>query len=276
MEKNNCIVHGLWIGPTLSPIEMMCIRSYLHAGHTFWLWTYEPTALVPEGTIVKNAADILPENAIFRYKHSNKFGHGKGSLAGFSDIFRYKLLHEYGGWWTDMDITCLRPLDIPEPYVFRNNGEKGIVGNLMKCPPGSALMDYCYRRASAEMDADNKDWLLPIRILNEGLTEFKLDTFRRTMTNEDSWTFVSELLIHPYTLPDNWYAIHWMNEEWRRLHIDKQAASPDSLFGELLERHGVPHRILNHSEVQQLQRNIGLWNYRWVNIKARLRWMLGM
>ena len=111
-------INGLWIGDELSPLELLCIKSYLDNGHSFHLWSYQSFQLPSwPGLTAKDANEILPEKFVFRYKNGNAFGHGKGSLAGFSDIFRYKLLWEKGGWWTDMDITCLKPLDLDSEYV---------------------------------------------------------------------------------------------------------------------------------------------------------------
>ena len=36
----------------------------------------------------------------------------------FSDLFRYKLLYELGGYWVDMDMICLRPFRFREKYIF--------------------------------------------------------------------------------------------------------------------------------------------------------------
>lgn len=276
MEKSNNIVHGLWIGEQLSPIEILCIQSYLEAGHTFYLWCYQTVHNIPAGTIQKNASEILSEQAIFRYKNTNKFGHGKGSLAGFSDIFRYKLLYEFGGWWTDMDITCLQRLDFNEPFIFRKNGSKGIVGNLMKCEAKSELMHYCYERASTEIDENNKDWMLPITILNNGIQKFNLTHYTKELSNEDSWPFVCDWLLNDFSVPADWYAIHWMNEEWRRLSVNKNAFLKDSFIEKLLSRFDVPHGLLTEEQIKQLEWNIGVWNYRIVNLKARIRWLLNL
>lgn len=276
MEKSNNIIHGLWIGEQLSPIEILCIKSYQKSGHIFYLWTYKTIENIPEGTILKNANEILNETRVFRYKNTNKFGHGKGSLAGFSDIFRYKLLYEFGGWWTDMDITCLKPFDFVEPYIFRKNGDKGIVGNIMKCEAESELMRYCYERASKEVNENNKDWLLPITILNDGIKKFDLLNYTKELSNEDSWTFVCDLLIHDYKIARDWYAIHWMNEEWRRLSVNKNSFLKDSLIENLLTEFNVQYKLLNAEEIKKLEWNIGIWNYRIVNLKARIKWLFNL
>jgi len=159
ISPDNKIVHGLWIGKTLSNIEILTMKSFMKHGHDFYLWVYDEIVTpIPAGVVVKDAAEIIPRRQVFCYKKHNQWGEGKGSYAGFSDIFRYKLLYEYGGWWVDMDIVLLKPLDFTEPYVFRNHDKLPVVGNVLKCPKGSKLMLDCYNKAIAEVDENNTDW----------------------------------------------------------------------------------------------------------------------
>ena len=99
-------VHMLWIGERLSALERLACASFLDHGHPLHLWTYGPVAGVPEGTTVCDATEVLPRSAIFRY--GPETGPGAGSLAGFANLFRYRLLLERGGWWADSDVVCLR------------------------------------------------------------------------------------------------------------------------------------------------------------------------
>src|SRR6185312_16640543 len=73
---------------------------------------------------------------------------GNGSLAGFSNFFRYKLLLENGGWWVDMDTVCLRPFHSFAPeYVVSTEmyaGAPVIDIAALKAPPGSPLADYAW------------------------------------------------------------------------------------------------------------------------------------
>lgn len=240
MLHSNTIVHGMWVGEALSKLELLSIKSFLSCGHAFWLWTYSDIKTpLPEGVVRKDAREILPETAVFRYKNGNEFGHGKGSLAGFSDIFRYKLLYEHGGWWSDMDITCLRPLDFDAPYVFRSHDVLPVVGNLMKCPKGSALMWECFTRASALVTADNKDWLLPIRILNEVIKEHNLSIYIKEISNPDRWEMIHFYATFPAKPNPAYYVIHWMNEEWRARGLNKNACVRYSMLDQLMAKHNI-------------------------------------
>ena len=241
MLPSNTIVHGMWIGETLSPLELLTIKSFVSCGHSFWLWTYDAIQTpLPEGTLLKDARQVLPEAAVFRYQFGNQFGHGKGSLAGFSDIFRYKLLYEYGGWWADMDITCLPPLHFEAPYVFRSHDVFPVVGNLMKCPPHSALMRDCFERASALVHEKNADWLLPIRILNEAIEQQGLSKYIKDISNADRWEQVQFYTRFPAKLPDRYYVLHWMNEEWRARSLSKNTCTPYGVLDTLMTQHAIP------------------------------------
>jgi len=238
MNESNKIVHGLWIGNTLSIIEQLCIRSYISCGHSFYLWLYEPLqGELPPEVHVKNASEIIPREQVFCYRNTNQFGHGKGSFAGFSDIFRYKLLYEKGGWWTDMDVVCLKPLDFDAAYVFRNHHDFPVIGNIMKCPQGSELMKACFDEATQQVTDENTDWNLPIKILNKHIALKHLENHILPFTNCDDWRIVKQLIIKNIAVPMHWHAIHLLNEEWRRHGIRKNGIAPHSYLGRKFSRY---------------------------------------
>lgn len=230
-------VHGLWIEGNLSPLELLTIHSFLAQGYHFFLWSYDiDRSNIPEEVIVKDARAIIPEEEIFFYRQKNQFGHGKGSFAGFSDIFRYKLLYEYGGWWTDMDITCLKRLPEPDYFFRANKTSSSAIGNLIFCMPQSPVMKWCYEQAVSSVHPLNKNWALPIQILNDGIQQFELQSYIQSISNKDSWLEVSQL-INNRKIPDEYYCIHWMNEEFRRLKISKSSFPSDSNLYQLTRQY---------------------------------------
>ncbi|HNX30882.1 MAG TPA: hypothetical protein PKM35_04705 [Holophaga sp.] len=135
---------SLWIGKALSPLEILCIRSFLVHGHEFELYAYEELRGLPEGCTLRDAGAIQPREQVFRYRD----GHGKGSPAGFANLFRYKLLAEKGGWWVDTDVLCLAS-DLPEAEVVFAPEEPGRYNvAIMKFPAGHPLMDWLYTTAT--------------------------------------------------------------------------------------------------------------------------------
>ncbi len=247
-------VHGLWIKGALSPLEQLTVYSFIEQGYDFHLWTYDLPELYNEipKLLIRDAREIIPEADVFSYKESNQFGHGKGSFAGFSDIFRYRLLYLHGGWWVDMDVTCLKRFNFQTDYVFRKSKQKDdfVVGNIMHVPRGTSLMLRCYEQAAASVHADNKDWMLPINILNQHIKEEQLSEYIYSFTNEDSWPIVSQLLTGRQ-YPQDWQAIHWMNEEFRRIGIPKDVYIKESLLGHLLNKYQLGQEI--SSGIQKLR-----------------------
>lgn len=236
IEKN---VHGLWIGKELSPMELLTISSFISNGYKFHLWVYESLKTrLPEGCILSDANIILPRNKIFKYKYSSQFGTGKGSYAGFSDIFRYKLLHDVGGWWVDMDVTCLKPFDVVSPYFFRGHHDLPLVGNIMKAPKGSLLMKRCYEEAVLEVNEFNRDWHKPISILVKNVFELNLEgNIVTNVNNSDEWHIIKLYVENLKTFPDNWYFMHWCNEVWRTNGYSKQDPLYFSTYGRQLTKY---------------------------------------
>jgi len=220
MNESNRIVNGLWIGNSLSKLELLTISSFLSHGHDFHLWVYSDLATpLPRDVALRDAAEIMPRESVYRrMTMDEETGVGRGSFAGFSDLFRYKLLYQTGGYWADMDITCLRPLDFPEPYVFRAH-RVGVVGNLMKCPPRSELMSRTFERARRKIDSD---WHFGNRVLSETIVEFGLTRYiREDICNADRWfDCVRWLVEEDRPIPSEFYAIHWINEFWRTVAQD--------------------------------------------------------
>src|ERR1041385_4639947 len=112
MKQN--VMQSLWLGRGLSLMEHLSINSYLANGFDFHLYVYDKNINAPPGVTIKDANEVLPKNKIYTYEG----GVIQGSYAAFSNLFRYKLLLENGGTWTDLDMVCLRPIDLEQEYIF--------------------------------------------------------------------------------------------------------------------------------------------------------------
>lgn len=244
LTEDNLWINGLWVGSRLSRMELLTLHSFTAHGHRFRLWLYSPlenpSDEIPAGVELADANLVIPQSQVFRYSHSNQFGHGKGSLAGFSDVFRYRMLSRYGGWWVDMDVTCLKPLQIETSFAFRAHHSLPLVGNIMKCPANSRLMEKCFERASMQVTADNRDWHLPIQILADAVAEEKLGEFVRTdLANLDRQELIYPMLRGNRLADSSWYCIHWMNEVWRQKGLPKDGYKLHSTYAELLSKYGL-------------------------------------
>lgn len=128
---NTRTVTSLWVGGELPLMSVLCIKSFLDHGHAFQLFTYRNYDNIPAGTLVCDARDILPEEAIFHDSHN--------SLAPFSDWFRMKFLSQEGGFWVDMDVICLGDELPASPLWFCREWAEVVAVGAMAFPPGHSV-----------------------------------------------------------------------------------------------------------------------------------------
>jgi len=141
-NKNKPTIKTLWIGTELSSIEQLSIKSFLAWNHQVELFVYSDVKHIPPGAILRNANEILPESLIFRYKHNK-------SLAAFANWFRYKLLHEEGGIWVDLDVVCLKPFQFDRELIFGKE-EYGKFNNaVLGGQPGHPLFKFMMDQAAS-------------------------------------------------------------------------------------------------------------------------------
>lgn len=248
MSANDYVIKGLWIGTELSPNELLSINSYLFHGHQYELFTYSQICNVPEGVIIKNANEIIPESEIFTFT----LGRHNKSLSMFSDLFRYRLLYLTGGWWSDLDMICLKPYDFDQDYVFaqekHRDGRINVNGSVIKAPISAPIMSYCYDYAKEQSKSDqNMKWAAtgPI-LLDKAVGEFQLTdfvvpiNFFTPIGYYEIQKFFTELKPDPVT-----YSIHLYNEIWGMYHISKRGIYPkNSLFESLKKQYSIRNNYL--------------------------------
>lgn len=144
-------VTGLWVGSSLSPLERACIASFLARGHAFDLYAYDDIGSVPAGCRILDATSILPRDRIFLHAG----GEGQGSLGTFSDVFRYRLLRQHGGWWVDLDVFCLSD-QLPEADVVIGRQDRSLINSaVLRFPPQHELIvEACERSAASAADVN--------------------------------------------------------------------------------------------------------------------------
>jgi len=222
-------------------MEQLCIQSFLHHGHEFHLFVYDPPENVPAGTVLLDAGKVFHRDRIFTYREHP-------TVAGFSNFFRYKMLLENGGWWADMDTVCVAPFDFARAYVFSSDGIGGslqINVGMIKTPAGSDLM----RRAWSEceqMDTQQLEWgqsgpLLLNRLVRELALQHYVappDVFCPVHWSE--WRKLLDPAVE-WVFPAHTRSIHLWNELWRREGQDKNRAyDADCLYEKLKRRYLAP------------------------------------
>lgn len=151
-------IHCFWSMGLLGEMQRLSLQSMVRQGHPVRLYTYDDVAtmqaLVPPGVIVADAGSVVPRSI---YQHAVVHS----EIRYFSDIFRYAVLHEFGGWWLDTDIVLMKPLDFGREHVFSTQWsgvENGHVcaGDVMRAPKGSLPMANLYALSQQRLFSEKR------------------------------------------------------------------------------------------------------------------------
>jgi hypothetical protein len=195
-NTNNIIVQGLWVGEYLTDIHFACVSSFIKNGHCFILYAYDKIKNLPDGVVLFDANIIINKNLIYKFDDS---------YAGFSNLFRNKLLYLHGCWYVDLDIYNLKIFDFKDDLILSSdyypkaeiklakkenrviNDKLYIPTNPIKIPKKSPfifeLYEYIYKKIILKIIKDScisnfKDFLIKIENYDEFKKIFKLnDTF---------------------------------------------------------------------------------------------------
>lgn len=127
---------GTFFHGTLSRMERACLRSFVRHGHSVRLYAYAEMA-VPDGVMLCDAEEILPAHWLY---HADRGLHA-GTVAQFSDHFRYAMIRQTGLVWIDTDIICLRP-DWPDrPWLIARQDACLVNGAVLGIPQDHAMLD---------------------------------------------------------------------------------------------------------------------------------------
>jgi hypothetical protein len=228
-------IQSLWWG-RLSVMERLCAASYIANGHRFHLYTYGARENVPEGVILKDGNEIVPETDQPKFRY----------LAHFADWFRYNLLVKRGGWWVDMDTVCLRPFDAwgPLEHVIPQQDDRAggfAVNNAyLKAPAASPVMVWLVRRALA-VDRHNMAWEATANtICLQAVAKFGIPAQVSASFNPIPWWEWKSLTDHPEppSLPAASYAVHLWHAMWRQSGKDPDMPyEPECLYEQLKRRY---------------------------------------
>ena len=231
-------VSSFWDGE-LSLLERLCIASFVRQGVTYNLYVYDAPAELPPGVILKDAAAILPREKIFRYA-AGEFN--LGSIAGFTNLFRYTVIHRFGGWWIDTDVCLLNPFDIKEDEAYFEESSKTdpfyVSTSCFKARPNSAVMTDCLRRFGEKdvtrvVHGETGPRLLTDSILGLDRRDLVLDN-QRVMPIP--WWDWRRLFYDESLSLDGCHAVHFWNAMIRAGDLDKNSRFPGNSPFERLKR----------------------------------------
>lgn len=202
------------------------MKSFLRNRYELWVWTYDEGLQLPDGAFLKNANELIDESEIFLNQ--------RGSYAGFSDYFRYKVLNTYGGLYADTDVIALKESNKLTKKQFlvseqRKPDSKKIIinGNVIYNPnpsKGNVIdLAYAYSRSFRKEDiywSEIGPALLTAitQIYPRHSFEIRPPQFANPIP---WWDCPKKLLLKNTRLSKETFFIHCYNEQWRQCGIDK-------------------------------------------------------
>lgn len=236
MYKNIDRVGSLWIGKTLSKIEILSIQSFISNGHSYHLYVYDDIDNVPSDVKLEDANSIISKEDIFYAP--GPFG-GK-SLGAFSDYFRYKMLKLFGGWWVDTDIICMKPFCFEDEYVFayqrQPNNVNLITTGVIKFPKDCVELNYCIDYCEKIEDKSSISWCsIGPFLLDYVVKKYNLENFVKgpEVFMPINWWDSSDMFKENTntTIPNESYSVHLWNSILSSNGIDKNKSyHTSSLF----------------------------------------------
>lgn len=113
------------------------MRSVMAQGHHLTLYAYDTIEGVPGGVEIADATMILPRKAII--------AHQSGSVALFSDHFRFELLRQNKGIWLDSDMYLFKPLELESGYLLGWGEPELLASAVLALPPDSPIIAQVLR-----------------------------------------------------------------------------------------------------------------------------------
>lgn len=251
-------IQMLWVRGALSRLELLSITSFLAQGHPVHLYTYDPPPNPPAGVELRDAAEVVSRE---RVPSGDRGPFANGTLGSFSDLFRYTLLDAIGGWWSDVDVVCVRPWRFGSAAMTASTEEKdyGRVANtcVMRFPPGHPVIRRC-REQCARFDLPN----VGISATGPNLLHHQLasadalslcttpDVFCpvpwnaswqlvRPVWQRFTWDELKQRIRRPHLscrFSGRTVAVHLWNETWRASGRDKSRRYPRTSLYERLQR----------------------------------------
>jgi len=143
-------IGSFWARGSLSALDHCCIASFLYWGFDFTLFSYEPLGNVPKGVTQRDAAEVVPEDMVERVRYN-----GKGDLAHFSDLFRYKMIETCDLVWSDVDVFAVSNTPVPNhPNLISREAGGDLNCAVLYISDArllNALMKKCERKLDKEL-----------------------------------------------------------------------------------------------------------------------------
>jgi hypothetical protein len=243
---------SFWYGDSLSGYETLCIRSFLDFGHEYCLFTYNEDLNVPPGCKKRDASAVFDRKKIFFYTGENV----RGRVSAFSNMFRYKMIHDTGLCWVDTDVLCLSEGIQDNAYIFARQDEEFYNGAVLQFPKGHEAMklaaEYCWEVRDTAGWGD-----LGPRLVTRIVSEYDLESeaWATRKIYPIHWRETAKL-VRPQDAEEvaarveGSFFLHLWNEMFARQGICKGEAPPEGSFlAQAMHKHSVEQCFKRSSHI---------------------------
>ena len=131
-------IASLWIGPRLSILEKLCLKSFHDVGQTPILYSYSPLENLPDYVELRDARDVLSLDASDRIYIDPVYQ----SPAVHADLFRLHLMAKTDEIWVDCDAYAIKPFETDDGYLIagRRDGQRRIHNGVLRLPKSSPAL----------------------------------------------------------------------------------------------------------------------------------------
>ena len=250
-KKKSHIIQSLWIGDSISTMEILSMKSFLFHNHTYHLYTYNPIENIPDGVVIKDANEIIPKDQIYTYEN--------GSYSAFSNLFRFTLLWKCGGYWADTDLICVKSFKFTQPYVIVSEPTQDYNSQLVTSSfiglPKKSMTAYAginfQKKIKHEILDGTLKWGAGPKCMNKIVNNYKLQKYILpwNTVNSCGWNDIQSIVDTSYkpksnsvitninNIPDNMICIHMWNYMWTLKNFNKNSTfHHNSLYEQLKKK----------------------------------------
>ena len=241
-------VHMLWITGELSRLARLSLASFLAEDYQVKLWSYAPLSLDVMGAKLCDAAAVLPAGP-----------EDMVNVAYLSSLFRYRILAERGGIWSDMDVVALAPAPFAalplvasekrRPFRHKEASATGEgmtqVTNCFMANPNPAPGDLWHRASDAvtALNPEDRSWEnAGPHLLSRLMLEHRdhgVAILPPEAVDPVAWWNVPGYFLEQRDPPPSPF-MHLYASIWAKRGVDAEAPFPESsLVGRLWRRFGL-------------------------------------
>lgn len=191
----------IWVGPSPAPLQWMHTWRDKHPDWKYSIFT-----------------DEMLKSRKWHNQHLIDHYYNTGKFSGVSDLIRYELLYESGGFMPEADMICLENTEelftSPDNYAYscyeNEIARKNYIQPIMACNPGNEfvkyLIDKLHKLKPGELSTS------PFQSTGNQFLSYQIKNWMHILTLWPSHYFIPQFYLEKserYSGPDKIYADHF-------------------------------------------------------------------